>query len=126
MFTAVDRLFTTANFAFTLCNLEFAVEDLLGPSSGIVHPAGDGKVGFLHNLLDDGGCGGHLGDGSGNADGTRRRLDDAARSTNENFGFAASDLSLPLSNITLALSESLRPFWSDITPDALVNRWLRI
>jgi hypothetical protein len=120
MFTSVYRFFTTANFAFTIGNLEFAVEDVLRPCAGVVHPAGNGEVGLLHNLLYDSGSGGHLSDGCGDARRARRGLNDTAGGTNEDFSLTTCDLILTLSNIALALSESLRSFRSDITPNAFV------
>jgi hypothetical protein len=125
MFTAVDRFFAAANLTFTLGNLEFAFEDILGPSASVIHPAGDSKVGFLHNFLDDRGGGGELGDSGGIAHGTSRRLDDTAGGTDEDFGLTAGNLSFTLSNITFALGEGLGPFGSHVSPNALVYSWLR-
>ena len=50
IFTLVDLIFTTVNFTLALSNLEFTVENILGPSTGITHPVGDNKVCLLHNL----------------------------------------------------------------------------
>jgi hypothetical protein len=124
--TAVDRLFAAANFAFTLGNLEFAVEDILGSGTGVVHPAGDSEVSLLHNLLDDGGGGGELGDGTGVAGRARRGLYDTARSTDEDLSLTASHLIFALSNVTLALSEGLGSLGSDVSPNAFVDSRLRV
>jgi len=126
MFTTINRFFTPANFPLTLSNLEFAFEDILGPSTGVIHPAGNSKVCFLHDLLDDSGSGRHLGNGGGNADRARRRLDDTAGSTDEDFSLTAGDLSLTLSNIAFALSEGLGPFGSNISPYAFIYSRLGI
>ena len=126
MFTAVNRLFTTANFALALSNLEFSLEDVLGPGTGVIHPAGDSKVGFLHNLFNDSGGGRNLGDGGRNAGRASRSLDDTAGSTDEDFGFTTGNLSFTLSNIAFALGEGLGPFGSDVSPDTLVNSGLGV
>ena len=126
MFTAVHRFFATANLALTLGNLELALEDILGPSASIIHPAGDSEVGFLHNLLDDRRGGRKFGNGTGSAKRAGGGLHDTAWRTDENFSLTAGDLSFTLSNVTLALCESLGPFGSDISPNAFVYSRLRI
>lgn len=83
-----------------LRNLEFAVEDILGSGTNVVHLAGDSEVSFLHNLLDDGGRGGELGDGTGVADRASRSLYATARSTDEDLSLTASHFTFALSNIT--------------------------
>jgi hypothetical protein len=78
MLTSVDRFLTTADFALALSNFELTFEDILGSGTGIIHPAGDGKVGFLDNLLDDSRSGSNLGNGRRDANGARRGLNDTA------------------------------------------------
>jgi len=126
MFTAVHRLFATANFAFAFGNLELTLEDILGPGTSVIHPARYGEVCFLYNLPDDGRGWRELGDGGWDANGTSGSLDDAARSADEDFSLTTSNLGFTLGNVTFTLGKGLRPLGSDVSPNAFVHGRLRI
>ena len=54
MLTAVDRLFTTANVAFTLGNLEFASEDVVEAVVAVLPPSRRGERIFLDDRVPGG------------------------------------------------------------------------
>lgn len=128
MFSTVNCLLASADLALALCNLQFAIQDVLGADARLVPPPGWGEGIFLHDFLDDGLNGGRgLGNlfddsGAGRADDGRLRGDDTTWRASEDLRLATGDFGLALGDSHFARDERLRTFWRKISPKTLVRR----
>lgn len=123
MLAAVDRLFTTADFAFALSDFELAVEDILSADSGLIPPAGRSERLLFDDLLDDGLNGRRLGvpvDDGRTRRANRRRGNDAPRGASKKLSFTTCNLGLTDSDVALTGKESLCTLRSNDAPEALV------
>lgn len=118
VFSPVDTLLATCDFALTFGNFEFTIENFLSARTSLLPPTRGSEFLFLYDFLDDRLGRGNIHDG---LRGARRALliwDDATRGTDEKLCFAAGDLGLAHGNVTLTRYENLRTFRIEVAPDA--------
>ena len=115
MLSAVDALLATSDFALALRHSEFAFENFLCATVGLLPPARGNELLLLDDLLDDGLGRGDIDNGLG---ARRTRREDAARCTDEKLSFTTGNFAFTHGNVALTGDQDLGTLGIEVAPNA--------